>query len=314
MARFTLVLGFLTLLQGALSNAHAAAAVMVVDAFNKKIHVAADGNGRRPVGGLAKIVTAMVALDWAEASGVGVNVLATVPEYAPRIAGQRSLELYPGDRLTLRDLIYATMMESDDTAAITLGHFIGQDHLQRLGRGGDPLIEFTRQMNQLALREGCTGSRFTNPHGLENSRPAPYSTAADIARLSLYAAARPAMRFYTNQKQRNVTVYRGGGTVSVTLNNRNPLLGVDRVDGIKYAQTPLSGGCLVVTADRPASVYPQPDGSSVIYKHRLVVVVMGSGNPAGEARALLNQGWRVYEQWLSAGRPVTERNQLLPYY
>ncbi len=292
----------------------AQSSVIVVDAYNKKIHVAANANSKRPVGGLAKMVTGMVALDWAAASGVGVNVLATVPSYAPQISGEQVLDLRPGDRLTLRDLIYASMMSSDNVAAITLGDFVGRDHLQRLGRQGDPLGEFVRQMNQLAVKEGCKNTRFTNPHGVENTRVAPHSTAADMARLALYAAARPAMRFYTNQGSRDLTVFRGGERVMVTVRNNNQLLGADRIDGIKASNTARSGGCVVVSAEKPPSVYQQGDGASVIYRHRLVVVVLGSGNPFAEARGLLQQGWGAYDQWLNAGRPVTDQRQLLTYY
>lgn len=295
-------------------NAAAQSSVMVVDSYNKKIHVAANANARRSPGGMAKMVTGMVVLDWAEASKVGVNVLATVPAYAPQIAGARTLDLQPGDRLTLRDLIYASMMSSDHVAAITLGDFVGRDHLSRLQRQGDPLGEFVRQMNQLALREGCKNTRFTNPHGLENTRVAPQTTAADMARLALYAAARPAMRFYTNQSTRDISIFRGGQRVTVTVRNNNSLLNVDRIDGIKVASTPRSGGCGVFSTERPPSVYQQGDGGSVIYRHRLIVVVLGSANPAGEGRALLQQGWGAYDQWLRAGRPVTEQSQLLPYY
>lgn len=299
---------------GASATVRAQSSVIVVDAYNKKIHVASNANAKRPVGGLAKLVTGMVALDWAAASGVGVNVLATVPSYAPQIAGEQVLDLRPGDRLTLRDLIYASMMSSDNVAAITLGDFVGRDHLQRLGRQGDPLGEFVRQMNQLAAKEGCRQTRFTNPHGIENTRVMPHSTAADMARLALYAAARPAMRFYTNQGSRDLTVFRGGERVMVTVRNTNQLLGTDRVDGIKASSTPNSGGCVVASAEKPASVYQQGDGASVIYRHRLVVVVLGSGNPFAEARGLLQQGWAAYDQWLSAGRPVTDQRQLLTYY
>lgn len=292
----------------------AQSSVLVVDAYNKKIHVAANANAKRPVGGLAKMVTGMVTLDWAAVSGVGVNVLATVPGYAPQIAGEQVIDLRPGDRLTLRDLIYAAMMSGDNVAAITLGDFIGRDHLQRLGRQGDPLGEFVRQMNQLALKEGCKNTRFTNPHGLENTRVVPHSTAADMARLALYAAARPAMRFYTNQSTRDLTVFRGGERVAVTVRNNNQLLGVDRIDGIKASSTPQSGGCVVVSAEKAPSVYQQQDGGSVIYRHRLVVVVLNSRNPFGEARGLLQQGWAAYDQWLNAGRPVTDQRQLLTFY
>lgn len=306
----TLALLWLTSLQGA----GAQSAVIVTDSFNRKVHVASQANQKRPVGGLAKIATAMVTLDWAEASKVGVNVLATVPAYAPQIAGVNTLGLQPGDRLTLRDLIYATMMGSDNVAAITLGEFVGRDHLYRLQRAGSPLDEFVRQMNQLARREGATNTRFTNPHGFENTRTLPHSTAADMARLALYASSRPAMRFYTNQTARSITVYRSGGQVSLPLTNTNQLLGVSKIDGIKYSQTPRSGGCLVISAERPASVSKQADGSSLIYRHRMVVVVLGSANPFGEAQALLAQGWTAYERWQAAGRPITDERQLLNHF
>ncbi|MBK8092756.1 MAG: D-alanyl-D-alanine carboxypeptidase [Verrucomicrobiaceae bacterium] len=294
------------------ASAIAQSSVIVVDAFNRKVHVAGNANAKRPVGGLAKIATCMVALDWAEASKVGVGVLATVPAYAEMIAGSGSpLGLQAGDSMTLRDLIYATMMGSDNHAAITLGHFIGQDHLARLRRNGQPVDEFVRQMNQLATREGCTGTHFTNPHGVENSRPTPYSTAADMARLAVYAVSRPAMRFYTNQATRSVTIYRAGQQISVTVQNTNQLLGIDRIDGVKTANTAASGGCCVISAEKSPSVTVQADNTSLIYRHRMIVVVLGSGNPFGEARGLLHQGWAAYDRWLAAGRPITDKRQML---
>ena len=287
-------------------------AVIVVDAFNRKVHVAGNANTKRPVGGLAKIATCMVTLDWAEASRVGVNVLATVPDYAPMVAGTASpLGLQPGDSLTLRDLIYATMMGSDNYAAITLGNFVGRDHLARLQRSGHPMDEFVRQMNQLAAREGCKNTRFMNPHGLENSRPQPYSSAADMARLAVYAISRPAMRFYTNQVSRPVTIYRSGQQLQVTVQNTNQLLGVDRIDGVKTANTAASGGCCVISAEKSPTVTVQADNSSLIYRHRMIVVVLGSANPFAEARGLLHQGWTAYDRWLAAGRPITDKRQML---
>lgn len=311
----SLVVAFLTVLTLCVSpRAKAQTAVLVVDSYNRKVHVASSANERRPVGGLAKIATAMVTLDWAEASKVGVNVMATVPDYAIQVGGPSDIGLQPGDKLTLRDLIYATMMTSDNIAAITLGEFVGRDHLARLGKPGQPLEEFVRQMNGLADREGATHTRFTNPHGYEGTRGMPYSTAADIGRLALYAVSRPAMRFYTNQSSRTITIYRGTGSTNVQLSNTNSLLGVSGIDGVKAASTPRSGGCVVVSAERPASVTTQPDGSSMIYRHRMVVVVIGSGNPFGEAQALLAQGWAAYDRWLAAGRPITDKKQMLNYF
>ncbi len=303
-----LLVGFIS------TTAVAQSSVMVVDQSNRKVHVAANANQKRAVGGLAKIATAMVVLDWSEASGVSLNVLAAVPEYAERIAGVASLGIRTGDQVTLRDLLYATMMSSDNVAAVTLGHFVGQDLLMRKGRQGDSLQEFVRNMNALASREGCKGTLFVNPHGFENSRPQPYSTAADIARIALYAASRPPFHFYTNQQSRSITIYRGGERVTQKLSNTNQLLGSDRIDGMKTANTPMSGGCVAITADRNATVIKQTDGSSMIYRHRMIVVVLGSADPFTEARSLLYQGWQVYDGWLASGRIVTDQSQLLQHF
>lgn len=69
------------------STVHAQSSVIAVDVYNKKIHVEAGGNLKRPVGGLTKMATALVALDWSEATKVPLNTLATVSPEALQIAG-----------------------------------------------------------------------------------------------------------------------------------------------------------------------------------------------------------------------------------
>ncbi len=291
----------------------AAQSIIVVDTYNKKIHVGGNISQKRAVGGIAKIATALVAIDWAEASKVSLNVLASVPPYAPQIAGETVHDFRPGDKITIRDLIYATMMNSDNIAAITLGHFVGNDLLARKQIGGDPLQEFVKQMNALAAREGCRNTNFVTPHGYENSRPTPYSSAADIARIAVYASTRAPFVFYTNQRSRSITIYREGAPVKVNISNNNRLLGTSRIDGMKVASTPASGGCAVITADKPSTLIPQPDGSNVVFRHRLIAVVLGASDPLGTAQGALNQGWGAYNQWLNAGRPITHQSQLLNY-
>ena len=295
-------------------QAAAQSAFIAIDTANRKVHMAGNATQKRAVGGLAKITTTMVVLDWADASKVSLNVLATVPDYAERIAGQTSLGLQVGDRLTLRDLIYATMMGSDNVAAITLGHFVGTDLLMRKGVAGNALQEFVRNMNALAEREGCKDTLFMNPHGFENTRPQPHSTAADMARLALYATGRAPFHVYTNQTARNIIIYRGTSQVTQKIGNTNSLLGMERIDGIKTGNTPASGGCVAITADRTATVIKQNDTTNIIYRHRMIVVVLGSADPFGEARSILHQAWQAYDVWMNAGRPITDQRQLLTFF
>ncbi|HSI62304.1 MAG TPA: serine hydrolase [Candidatus Saccharimonadia bacterium] len=304
-----LLLPGLCLLAGALC---AQTSVIAVDVYNKKIHMESGANVKRPVGGLAKVATALVALDWSDVTKVPMNTLATVSPTDLQIAGSNSLGLAPGDQITLRDLVYAAMMSSDNVAATTLAAFVGNDINARRGRGGDPIGTFVGEMNKLAAREGMKKTRFTNPHGFENSRNAPFSTAADMARLSMYAISRASFRFYTNQRSRNITVLRGGAPLTVPLQNTNALLRRGNIDGIKTGNTPMSGGCVIVTEERPGTVSKDAaTGASVVYRHRMVTVVLGSGDPFTEALAVLQQGWGGYDQWLQAGRPVHDAKELL---
>jgi D-alanyl-D-alanine carboxypeptidase len=66
---------------------------------------------------------------------------------------------------------------------------------------------FVAQMNALARTLGMTRTRFLNPHGLDNlEKEVPYSTAEDMARLTSYAMANTAFRFYVSQKERKITL------------------------------------------------------------------------------------------------------------
>lgn len=289
----------------------AQSSVIAVDVYNKKIHVEQGGNVKRPVGGLAKIATALVALDWSDVTKVPLNTLATISDADLQRAGSNSLSFVPGDQVTLRDLIYAAMMSSDDVAATSLAAFVGQDINARRRRGGDPVNAFVNEMNKLAAREGMKNTKFASPHGSEFGRGSAISTAGDIARLSMYAISRAPFRFYTTQRSRDITVLRAGAPLRVQLQNTNALLGVGTIDGIKTGNTPTSGGCIVITEERPGTVAQDQTGANVVFRHRMVAVVLGSADPFSEGQSLLQQGWGVYDQWLQNGRPVTNAKQLL---
>lgn len=291
-----------------------AQSVIAVDLYNKKIHVANDATVKRPVGGLSQIAGALVALDWSDVTKVNLNVLATVSPAALQIAGANGLGLEPGDQITLRDLIYASMMVSDSASATVLAEFVGGDVLRRRGREGRPVDAFVSEMNALAAREGCKQTRFISPHGAEFGRSVTVSSAADMARLTMYALSRAPFRFYTNQKSRDITVFRAGQRLAVPLDNTNALLGAGTIDGVKTGNTPASGGCVIISEERPGTVVRQPDGKDAVFRHRMVVVVLGSADPFGEAQSLLRSGWESYDAWLRDGRPVQDRRELLGYF
>lgn len=292
-------------------RAQAIDASIVVDATTKKILMASNAAKKRPVASLTKIATACVVLDWAERTGADLGQRAVVPPSAARLS-PNPFNFAPGDTLTLRDALSCAMMGSDNIAAETLAWHVGADIQRRTGRGNSPYAAFIRQMNTLAASLGMTGTKFLNPHGLDSGRDVPVSTAADMARLTLYAQKKPAFSFYTSQRERRITVYRGGSQREMfLLKNTNTSLGRAGIDGVKTGTTARAGQCLILSAPRKNIVIRHNAEQATIYPRRLVVVVLGSQNRFADGEALLAQGWARYDHWHAGGRVVGSAAELL---
>lgn len=284
---------------------------LVLDTHSDHILLASNHTGRRPIASLTKIATAKVVLDWAAATGTPMSTVAIVPPSAGMIGGPNPIGLAPGDRITLRHAMSSSMMASDNRAAETLAAFVGGDLLRRSGRGGDPVGEFVSQMNALAGRKGMSNTRFVNAHGMDGGAGMNTASAEDLARLCLYALEDPSFTFYTSLSSRKVSYERQGQLQSFTLKNTNTLVGKNRIDGIKTGSSPAAGGCVIITADRPNTVRDMGDDRKFVKPHRLLVIVLGSGNRFGEAQGLLGQGWNAYDNWLNAGSPQVTSDKVL---
>lgn len=283
---------------------------LVVDVTTKKILLAHNSGQRRPVASLTKIATACVTLDWAERAGVDLSQRAVVPPSAAQLA-PNPFGFTPGDSISLRDALCCAMMGSDNIAAETLAWHVGADLLRRSGKGRTAFGAFVDQMNALAALLGMKNTKFLNPHGLDNAKVVPYSTAADMARLTLYAVKKPAFGFYVSQKQRKVQFYRGGAPQSFLLKNTNELVGSNGVDGVKTGTTSKAGQCLIVSARRKSHVIKTGPVSQQVFPRHIVAVLLAAQDRFRDARALLDMGWSRYESWAAAGRPINSSSELL---
>ena len=61
--------------------------------------------------------------------------------------------------------------------------------------------------------------------------------------------------------------------------------------------------------DRDPLVRQKADGSKGATPRRLIVVVLNNPDRFNRARGLLNQGWNVYDQWLSTGALVKNKER-----
>jgi len=283
--------------------AQEAAAYCVMDSNSGHVLLNQNANKRMAVGSLTNIATAMVVLDWLEFRKRDINEAVVIPPDATSIP-QNPIGFQPGDRASVRDLLYAALMQSDDIAAYALAMHVGEE-LPPSAADESPLQRFCAQMNALARKLGMRNTIFVNPTGLEiNERRLPYSTATDMAQLARYAMNRSQFRFYVSQKEREISLDHAATPPSgYALENTNELLGIDAIDGVKTGTTRRAGPCVILSAARPPESVQQGT-QYIITPRRLVVVVLGSGNRFEAGHQLLQSGWQAYDQWSNAGRPA----------
>ncbi len=297
-----------------LPSAMAAQAYIIVDSKTGYVLEAQEARKKTQIGSLTKIATASVVLDWAEQKSGDLNQVVTIPQEAFAGIVENNIGFQPGDSMTLRDLLYAALVQSDNIAAYTLAHHVGSQLGSLLP--GDvsskltPANAFVAQMNALAKQLKMERTRFVNPHGIDkNVRPMPYSTAEDMARLTRYAMNKASFRFYVSQKSRQISFDRGGQRLSYVLRNTNELLGTNGIDGVKTGRTSRAGDCLVLSANREPEVVKQGEMITVFPRH-LIVVLLGSTNRFGEGAGLVQRGWQLYDQWAASGRVADPKKML----
>jgi len=291
----------------------AAQAAIIVDAKTGCILEQFQAEKKRQVGSLTKIATAMVVLDWSTKEGGDLNQVATVPQVPVSETGTDGVGFQPGDSVTLRDLLYAALVQSDNVAAYTLANHVGQALLAKLPAGptsarGSAVDYFVLQMNALAQHLGMLRTRFLNPSGVD-AKEKPFSTASDLARLTRYAMNNAGFRFYVSQKEREIQFGRGASRLRYLLRNTNELLGRDNIDGVKTGRTERAGDCLILSVARSSEVVQQGT-TTLITPRRLIVVLLASPDRFGEGEAMLARGWALYDRWAAAGRPLDPKQVL----
>jgi len=273
-----------------------------------------DSRRKHQVGSLTKIATAMVVLDWAEHKSGNLNQMVVIAPQAFVGTGENNIGFQPGDAISLRDLLYAALVQSDNIAAFTLADYVGSTisslaPAAAAGRVGGIGV-FVAQMNALAKQLKMERTLFVNPHGIDdNVKPLPYSTAEDMGRLTRYAMNRASFRFYVSQKERQIAFQRGSRKMAYLLRNTNELLGVRGIDGVKTGRTARAGDCLILSANRESQIVQQ-GGMTAVYPRHLLIVLLGSSNRFGEGAALVDRGWQLYDQWAAGGRLLDPKKVL----
>lgn len=239
-----------------------AAAWAVVDGKTGDLIGGKDANVPREVASLTKIMTCFLAIQLLPTfSSLSLDSIVVVSERAGKMAGTRA-GLEPGDRLKVKDLLYALMLPSGNDAAMCAAEFFGF-HLA-IRSGADPTVRldryFVREMNELAAELRLNKTFFRNPHGMSTVKN--LSTARDISTLAAVAMRNVCFRSIVSTQRYNCLITDLNGDLrGKGWENTNKLLGRG-YEGVKTGTTGAAGPCLCAS-------WPHSDS-------RLVVTILKS--------------------------------------
>jgi serine-type D-Ala-D-Ala carboxypeptidase (penicillin-binding protein 5/6) len=146
-------------------------------------------------------------------------------------AHKTHLRVKAGQVFRLEDLLKAMMIMSANDACLAAVEHVGGDEAQ-----------FVTLMNAKAAALGLADTHFSNGCGFDN--PDHYSTAEDLAALSVIALDQPIFRQLVREERAIVTPVNGDH--AYVLHNTNRLLGrIPGVEGIKTGFTSKAGRCLI---------------------------------------------------------------------
>ena len=236
----------------------------------------------RPMASVTKVMTALLVLEGGNL-GREIQVPKAAQSYAWQYGGE-SAGLYPGDVLTVQQLLAALLLPSGADAAYTLANAYGPG-----------MSAFVARMNVAAARMGMAHSHFTSPDGLPYpTETSTYSTPSDLLILGLAAMRYPAFRSIVDLKFYQLP--KGPGHHRYWWDNTDDLIGTyPGAVGIKTGYTDDAGHCLLFEAVRDGRV--------------LIGVVLDSpatGPAAGaqDAARMLNWGFGLPDAAIQPGGRV----------
>ncbi len=215
-----------------------ARAYEVVNAATGEVLLTRNARARLPMASVTKLMTVLVALERAK-----LGEVVTVDSDAVGVTGS-GVRLRAGERITVRDLVAAALIQSANDAAIALSAHVG--------RGDEDA--FVELMNRRAGQLGLHSTNFERADGLDVVGHV--STAHDLNRLAQIAMREPVIRELV--AVRNTTI--SGGR---SLHTWNDLLGeFPGLIGVKTGHTSDAGWCQVAAARGPGfTVYATILGS-----------------------------------------------------
>ncbi|MEK6275185.1 MAG: D-alanyl-D-alanine carboxypeptidase family protein [Actinomycetota bacterium] len=215
-----------------------ARAYLVADGRTGEVLLAGNQAQQVPIASLTKLMTVLLTVERTQLS----DVVMVSPEAAE--IGESSVDLHAGERLTVRDLLEACLIQSANDAAWALADHVGHGSESR----------FVSMMNRRARQLGLADTHFVRPDGLDAAGHV--SSARDVTTLARLLMQKPVVRRIVATRDATIA----GGR---HLHTWNDLLGTyPGVVGVKTGHTSAAGWSEVAAVRGPGvTVYATVLGS-----------------------------------------------------
>src|SRR6185503_4600537 len=201
-------------------------AFVVENGATGEILLARDPLARVPIASITKLMTVLLTVERTRPSDV-----VTVSARAAAV-GESSAGLRAGERLTVRELLEAALIQSANDAADALADYVGKGSEER----------FVALMNRRARQLGLRDTHYVRPDGLDATGHV--SSARDVTLLARILMHRPLVRQIVRQRVASIS----GGR---TLHTWNDLLSTyPGIFGVKTGHTSIAGWNEVAAARR----------------------------------------------------------------
>lgn len=187
---------------------------------------------------MVKMMTVLVALE----NGILDEMVTVTRQMLQQVPiGILGADLKREEEISLKDLLYCTMVASATDASVVVAEHIG-------GSVGGFLL----MMNEKAAELGCQNTNYSNVHGLHDENT--YTTARDIARITaaalenevfreIFCTAEYTLAATNKHEERKIT------TTNNMMNSQKSKYYDKRVTGGKTGSTDEGGRCLTLTAE-----------------------------------------------------------------
>ncbi|MGB3635416.1 MAG: D-alanyl-D-alanine carboxypeptidase family protein [Rubrobacteraceae bacterium] len=215
-----------------------------------------------------KIMAALVVLE----EGVDLQREVAVPVEAEEFVGltYSNVGLIAGERLTVKDLLVASLVPSGTDAIYTLAYVVGDGSVDN----------FVEKMNEQAASMNLEHTKFDTPAGLDSSDN--YSSANDLAKMARAAMEYPVFNEIVTMTEPKINT----DTREIQLYTTNSLLYLyPAATGVKTGTSPDAGPSLVASAKDGGESY--------------IAVVLGASEDQYRylaAETILAYGFEDYER------------------